>query len=110
MKLATKDVDRWIERSQIKRFPQHILGKHKREEENLPPAKAAKVEEEETDPEIFDDREFYQTLLKELIQDVGADIIGKEGYSLEDALSKTARRSNKKKGYVRQKAKGKTLR
>lgn len=102
-------MDRWIERSQVKRFPQHILGKHKREEEQLPPAKEAKKEEEELDPEIFDDRDFYQTLLKELIQDVGSEI-GKEGHTIESALAKSARKSNKKKNYIRQKAKGKTLR
>jgi len=57
------------------RFEEPIFGKRKREEE---------------DAEIFDDRDFYQVLLRDLIEDVGSSLGSVE--SLRSAISKNLRK------------------
>lgn len=99
-----RDADKWIRRTRIKRFPQKILGKRKRDDAET--TNDDHTQDEEIDEEIFDDRDFYQSLLRDLIQDVGISNIGKEGQSIKQAISK----NKKKKKHMHFKSKGRTLR
>ncbi|KAL0478076.1 hypothetical protein AKO1_010810 [Acrasis kona] len=65
---AIKADDKLMERCQLKRFEENILGKEQPEHEE-------EAEEPQVDFELFDDRDFYQTLLKDLIQDVGSSVV-----------------------------------
>lgn len=78
MKVILKDKKGLISKTQKVRFEEPILGKRKREEE---------------DPEIFDDREFYQVLLRDLIEDVGSSIGSTE--SLRNAITKNIKKEKK---------------
>lgn len=78
MKVVLKDKKSLISKTQKVRFEEPILGKRKREEE---------------DSEIFDDREFYQVLLRDLIEDVGSSL--GSGESLRNAISKNIKKDKR---------------
>ena len=99
VKSAMND-DRMKQRAHVKRFPEKILGKRTRvvnsddeddEEEIVPDS-----EEEVIDEEIFDDKDFYQTMLRDLIQDVGSAIDKSGSASMMSAIQKASKTKNRK--------------
>lgn len=78
MKNLMKDKDILIEKTRQITFEQPIIGKRKAETQ---------------DPEIYDDREFYQILLRDLIEDVGASLGSKE--NIRSAISKNLKKDKK---------------
>jgi protein AATF/BFR2 len=78
VKMVLKEKDVLIKKSQKITFEAPILGKRKREEE---------------DPEIFEDKEFYQLLLRDLIEDVGTSLGSKE--NMRNAIRNNLKKDKK---------------
>jgi len=106
------DKDRLIKRTQLKRSDYKSLGKQE-------PEKKEEEEEEEHvdehlanyDPEIFDDTDFYQQLLKELIESRMSETDDPIALSMKWATFKALQQKNKKKKKVDTKAsKGRKIR
>ncbi len=99
VKQAIKIDERLVQRCQVKRFEESILGKRDREEE-----------EEPVDQELYDDRDFYQTLLRDLIQDVGSAVIDPSTNHLNTNASGSIRNAlaRSKAAEARRKLLGKT--
>ncbi|KAG2377678.1 hypothetical protein C9374_009194 [Naegleria lovaniensis] len=94
-----KEKQKLVDRTHLKQFEGSVLGKRERD---------MKYHEEtglEVDSEIFDDKDFYQVLLKDLISEVGGASLGSE-ISFRRALSK----NKTKKAQYSGKTKGKTIR
>nr|CAG4709674.1 unnamed protein product [Naegleria fowleri] len=94
-----KEKKKLVNRTHVKQFEGSVLGKRERD---------IKYHEEtglEVDSEIFDDKDFYQVLLKDLISEVGGASLGSE-ISFRRALSK----NKTKKAQYTGRTKGKTIR
>eukprot|EP01080_Neovahlkampfia_damariscottae_P002992 gene2992-5002_t len=85
MSLILKDKDSLIKKSQKILFNESILGKKRTRDEE-------KEEAEEIDEEIYDDREFYQVLLRDLIEDIGSSLGSKE--NIQKAISRNMKKNN----------------
>jgi protein AATF/BFR2 len=92
---ALKD-DRLRQRTQVKRFPEKILGKRQRSKGDHMDQEV-NDEKEIVDEEIFDDKDFYQTLLRDLIQDIGSAFEKKDGTSIATALQRNSKTKKKRK-------------
>jgi protein AATF/BFR2 len=103
------DKERLIKRTQLKRSDYKSLGKQeveKKEEEEHVDQHLANY-----DPEIFDDTDFYQQLLKELIESRMSETDDPIALSMKWATFKALQQKNKKKKVVDTKAsKGRKIR
>eukprot|EP01027_Heterolobosea_sp_BB2_P017925 GEZU01025338.1.p1 GENE.GEZU01025338.1~~GEZU01025338.1.p1 ORF type:complete len:228 (+),score=68.05 GEZU01025338.1:108-791(+) len=107
-----KDEERLIQRTQVKRNNYTTLGKRARtQEDNDTNNNAANGNLQERDPEIFDDTDFYQTILRELIQ-TGGGATGAGGSTIDKAMVSQQVRETKKarNGLERGATKGKRIR
>jgi protein AATF/BFR2 len=97
-----KKEKRITQRTHVKRFPEKILGKRSREEDT-------EEEKEIIDEELFDDKDFYQTLLRDLIQDVGTAFEKKDSTTSMSAALQRATKKKQKEDALRFSRKGKAI-
>lgn len=80
--------DTLVKKTQVKQFAERILGKRQRPQEEE--EDDGEQEDEHYDEEIFDDKHFYQQLLRDLIEDVGVSE-KRSSASLSASLAKNAK-------------------
>lgn len=93
---------RIVSRVHVKRFPEKILGKRSRSDNEQ------NDQSEIIDEQIFDDKDFYQTLLRDLIQDVGTAYEVK-GSTISSALQSQHKTKKNKDDTLRFSRNGKTI-
>ncbi|KAJ2827623.1 rRNA-processing protein bfr2 [Coemansia erecta] len=104
--------DRLVERTQLKRVEYNIIGKESAQQGADQSDEPGKVDAhlKDTDPEVFDDTDFYQQLLRELIESRMVDSNGQSG-GLGTRWAAVNQRSQSKKRTVDTKAsKGRKIR
>jgi len=90
-----EDKQKNILRTQIKRSTYKILGKRAHPEDVEATVDDAQSNANVNDPEIFDDTDFYQTLLKDLIENNANDSISMSRKWLESQKGKSKHRKKK---------------
>jgi len=103
------DKDRLIKRTQLKRSDYKSLGKQEQEKKE---EEGEHVDDHlaNYDPEIFDDTDFYQQLLKELIESRMSETDDPIALSMKWATFKALQQKNKKKKVDTKASKGRKIR